>query len=355
MTSSVDPKTVWIYHERQEALLCGQHALNNLAQDNVFTAARLSEIAFELDQMELKVWAQNNEGGTNSKDYLNRLKEGSNNVDAQGNFSIEVLKAAVQQQYGITLPHLSQQDLLSGKDVTEFQGFLCHKSDHWFAIRQIGDRFWNLNSMLERPVVVSHFQLATEMEKWQGQGYTIFCVSAGLPLGGSKLGTGAHWHRMDNLLQGRSTDKDPWEGLTGAGMRLDGKATSAPALSAVEGMSEEEQLQMALQASMEQSSPVARMMSRAQRTVPPEPPVGAAGAVRIQFRLPNGKRVVRRFLETDTVSGVYAFVESESSASENGKLLELRCGFPPKDMASAYDQTIAQAKLAGESIQGRYV
>ena len=53
----------WIYHERQEALLCGQHALNNLVQAYVFSADSLAEIAFQLDRIELAAYAQNNEGG----------------------------------------------------------------------------------------------------------------------------------------------------------------------------------------------------------------------------------------------------------------------------------------------------
>jgi ataxin-3 len=54
---------VWIYHERQEALLCGQHALNNLIQDCVFTAESLAEMAHQLDEMELTYMSANNEGG----------------------------------------------------------------------------------------------------------------------------------------------------------------------------------------------------------------------------------------------------------------------------------------------------
>lgn len=53
----------WIYHERQEALLCGQHALNNLVQACVFSPGSLAEIAHQLDEMELTYMAQNNEGG----------------------------------------------------------------------------------------------------------------------------------------------------------------------------------------------------------------------------------------------------------------------------------------------------
>jgi len=54
---------VWIYHEKQEALLCGQHALNNLVQLCSFSPESLAEMAHQLDEMELNFMAQNNEGG----------------------------------------------------------------------------------------------------------------------------------------------------------------------------------------------------------------------------------------------------------------------------------------------------
>jgi hypothetical protein len=53
----------WIYHERQQAMLCGQHSLNNLVQANTFSPHQLAEIAQQLDQVELNLMAQNNEGG----------------------------------------------------------------------------------------------------------------------------------------------------------------------------------------------------------------------------------------------------------------------------------------------------
>lgn len=345
----MDPNHVWIYHERQRALLCGQHALNNLAQSNVFSAGELSGIAHELDDLEIKVWAQNSEGGVNSKDFQQRLSEGSSNVDAQGNFSIEVLKEALRRQYGLTLPHLSAQDLLSGRDITDMQGFLCHKSDHWFAIRLVGGRFWNLNSMLEIPVVVSHFQLATEMGKWKNEGYTVFCVPSGLPTAGVKLGTDPAWHCMADLLQGRATSdssrRNAWENV-GSGMRLDGQQAAR----SIEGLSEEEQLQLALAESLNSTTANRTVTEIQSISVPEEPPAGTPGAARIQFRLPDGKRVVRRFNGADSVACIYAFVEQECG----GRAVDLLSGFPPKDLASSINLSIADAKLAGESIQGKF-
>lgn len=344
-----DPSQVWVYHERQRALLCGQHALNNLAQDNVFTVGELSDLAQELDSLEMDVWAQNKQGGVNSRDFQQRLFEGSNNVDAQGNFSIEVLKLALQRRYGLRLPHLSAQDLLSGMDIADMQGFLCHKSDHWFAIRRIGGRYWNLNSMLEIPVVISHFALATEMEKWKNEGYTIFCVPSGLPSAGVKLGSDAAWHCMADLLKGKATSdssrKNTWENV-GSGMRLDEQSTSTRW---IESLTEEEQLQLALEDSLKPATIRPAIFDTQSIAVPEEPSDGTPGTARIQFRLPDGKRVVRRFHGTDSVACIYAFVEQECG----GLAVELKSGFPPKDLTSLINSSVADAKLAGESIQGR--
>ena len=60
---------VWVYHEQQEALLCGQHALNNLVQESIFSPESLAEIAHQLDEMELTYMAQNNEGGVRYVTY----------------------------------------------------------------------------------------------------------------------------------------------------------------------------------------------------------------------------------------------------------------------------------------------
>ena len=131
------PPEHWIYHERQEALLCGQHALNNLVQACVFSPDNLSEIAHQLDATELHYMAQNNEGGIRSKEYIQRLNEGSGNVDAQGNFSIEVLRSALMNQYQLELPNIRQEGVLDKIDLTDIEGFICNKDAHWYVLHII--------------------------------------------------------------------------------------------------------------------------------------------------------------------------------------------------------------------------
>lgn len=77
--------------------------------------------------------------------------------------------------------------------------------------------------------------------------------------------------------------------------------------------------------------------------------------MKLQIRLPNNKKTVRRFLGTELVSVVYAFVKFECNGSGSGKTLVLRAGFPPRDIKEKKGMTLLDAGLAGESLNGRFV
>jgi ataxin-3 len=296
-------------------------------------------------------------------DYRNRVAEGSGNVDPSGNFSIEVLRAALRSQYSLDLPSIGQDGVLeSVGDVTHINGFICNKEAHWFAIRMINGRFWNLNSMKDQPQIIGHFKLAAEIQELKNSGYSVFCVPFGLPepctsKAQRSRGKPQFWWKEEDLVQGKGSRaingaNDPWKDV-GSGMRLDGgRATSSNSSNDYAGLTEEEQMQMAIAASME---PVAA--APANDIMPPlteEPAGGTEGAVRIQFRLPGGGRAVRRFLKSDPVKLLYSYVNHEATDGQ-GRKLELKSGFPPKDVQAVADKTIGEASLAGESIQCRWL
>lgn len=344
-----DGEETWIYHERQQAMLCGQHALNNLVQSCAFTPEGLAQIAYTLNNMELKFMADNNEGGTSSKDYLQRAAEENQFVDASGNFSIEVLRTALQNQFSISLPSILQENMRN-VEVTHFEGFICNKESHWFAIRKINDLYWNLNSTLERPEKISHFRLAAEIESFQASGYSVFCVDgAPLPASSREQGMPQYWWREDELIAGKSSGAggtvDPWSNV-GQGMRLDGLSNASN--NNIDGLSEEEMLQMALAASMQDTTTT---IEKTNATLKPEPNGDEKNIVRIQFRLPDGKKVVRRFHDHELVDVVYLYVKEQIGS--NSQQLELRAGFPPKDLTSLRNDTVLNAKLSGELIQCR--
>lgn len=363
----------WIYHEKQQALLCGQHALNNLLQIQAFSPDGLAQIAHQLDQMELNFMSAGNKNGIASKDYLQRIAEGSGNVDASGNFSIEVLRSALLSQFNLTLAN-TLQETVRNIEITNFDGFICNKQSHWFAIRKVNGRYWNLNSISERPEQISHFRLAAEMEALRNEGYSVFCVVEIGELPNecmnvkelAQRGQQDFWWSERDLLKGKSQasfSSNAWSNV-GNGMRLDGRSTTSAGNHGsipnggmnIEGLTEDEMIQMAMSESL-QAEPAsnqksARSLDLSTVPVPLEPAQGAEGAVRIQFRLPDGKRLTRRFLKSESVKVLAAFVQEQCPA--DGKVLEMRAGFPPKEISSLYEDSIENARLSGESLQCRY-
>jgi hypothetical protein len=188
--------------------------------------------------------------------------------------------------------------------------------------------------MLEKPEAISHFRLAAELESLRNSGYSVFVVTEDLPPPDRTTGDPKFWWRLDEL-EGRSKHGEvatDWS-TAGTGRRLDGRA---PSSSTEVVLSEEEQLQRALQASILPS-------------IPDEPPVDDPNAVTIQFRFPNGSKQARRFLKEQPVQALYAFCEIQVG----GGTVELRYGFPPKSLTDWMQQSIGEAQLSGESIQVR--
>ena len=192
--------------ERQEAALCGRHCLNNLLQASIFTEFDLAEIAHELDARERDLMLAE---GLDTADAVRFIAEDSGNVDESGNFSFsvcagppggrrippmggthgvsrslgaralsQVLNEALKRAYGITLvstgadgehtldnpacvpsspptPCDSRWNVLLVRFVLRRaeSGFVCNLENHWFAIRKLHGKWYNLNSLLKRPEV----------------------------------------------------------------------------------------------------------------------------------------------------------------------------------------------------------
>eukprot|EP01031_Cornospumella_fuschlensis_P036483 gene36483-44260_t len=168
----------YVYHEVQESALCGQHCLNNLLQGPFFTAVDLATIAQDLDEQERLLGNQ---------DSL----RASANVDNSGNFSIQVLRTALQSFSGIDLRVWFQK---SGHDAdpTQQKGFIVNRSEHWIAIRKIHGRWWNLNSTNERPELVSEFYLSALLQQLRDDNFTVFIADGDLPHQGDPDKTGLY-------------------------------------------------------------------------------------------------------------------------------------------------------------------
>jgi ataxin-3 len=107
-----------------------------------------------------------------------------------GFFSVDVLRLALSRFGSIELvPFNPKKDGgTEGEeredDLTQEQGFIVNRAEHWFTLRRIGKRWWNLNSTLEggKPEEVGRFYLSAFIGQLMMDGYSVFVVTGeGLP------------------------------------------------------------------------------------------------------------------------------------------------------------------------------
>ncbi|KAK5642761.1 hypothetical protein RI129_008928 [Pyrocoelia pectoralis] len=166
-----------IFHEKQEGSLCAQHCLNALLQGAYFTPVDLSTLAQRLDEEERICMA---ECGEESEEYQRFLQQGSGNMDDSGYFSIQVISSALEV-WGLELVPYSSTDSRVQNDPTTMQAFICNHKDHWFTIRRIGNQWFNLNSLLPMPELISNTHLSLILAQLRNDGYSIFVVFGQLP------------------------------------------------------------------------------------------------------------------------------------------------------------------------------
>ncbi|KAI1287564.1 Ataxin-3 [Halotydeus destructor] len=169
-----------IFHEKQEGQLCAQHALNVLLQGSYFTAVDLASFAQQLDDEERRQMA---EAGEQSDEYKRFLAEGSSNMDDSGFFSVQVIARALKV-WGLDLvPFKSQSSIAEAArlEPVSQKAYICNLQQHWFALRKIGRQWFNLNSLLSGPELVSDTYLSLLLTQLEQEGYSIFVVNGILP------------------------------------------------------------------------------------------------------------------------------------------------------------------------------
>ncbi|XP_077989042.1 ataxin-3-like [Glandiceps talaboti] len=167
-----------IFHEKQEGSLCAQHCLNALLQGEYFTAVDLASLARDLDDEELN---RMSEGGVNSPEYLKFLEQPSGNMDDSGFFSVQVISRALTLWALELVPFGSEAATGASIDPTFETAFICNYREHWFAVRKLGHQWFNLNSLLVGPELISDTYLAMFLAQLQQEGYSIFVVVGTLP------------------------------------------------------------------------------------------------------------------------------------------------------------------------------
>ncbi|KAI9362082.1 ataxin-3-like protein [Zopfochytrium polystomum] len=167
--SDHDDILTYVFHERQEGMLCAQHALNNLLQGPYFTAVDLSTIAQQLDEDEL-----------NQLDPQDQAPRESSNYDDTGFFSVQVLMKALEI-WNLTLVSINSQAAKYAKNNPEEQdAFILNLELHWFTLRRFGgskQRWYNCDSMLPTPRFVSETYLSALLDQFQSDGYSVFVVA----------------------------------------------------------------------------------------------------------------------------------------------------------------------------------
>lgn len=167
-----------IFHEKQEGALCAQHCLNSLLQGPYFTAVDLASFARNLDETERQQLA---EGSTDSQEYIEFMKQPSNNMDDSGYFSIQVLCKALEVWNLELVPYNSAVAAAIRDDPVSQTAFICNLQNHWFTIRKLGAQWFNLNSLKEDPELISDTYLRLYLAQLQAEGYSIFIVNGSLP------------------------------------------------------------------------------------------------------------------------------------------------------------------------------
>uniref|UniRef100_A0A2K5QSI0 ubiquitinyl hydrolase 1 n=1 Tax=Cebus imitator TaxID=2715852 RepID=A0A2K5QSI0_CEBIM len=153
-----------IFHEKQEGSLCAQHCLNNLLQGEYFSPVELSSIAHQLDEEERMRMA---EGGVTSEDYRTFLQQPSGNMDDSGFFSIQVISNALKV-WGLELILFNSPEYQRLRiDPINERSFICNYKEHWFTVRKLGKQWFNLNSLLTGPELISDTYLALFLAQLQ--------------------------------------------------------------------------------------------------------------------------------------------------------------------------------------------
>ena len=295
-----------LYFEQQEAALCGKHCLNNLVQGHMFDEGMLAQIAHELDRKERALMLSE---GAHTAEARAFLAEASGNIDASGNFSVQVLSNALQHVCGRTLEDTRHPDnkFALNTPVTQ-QGFVLNRDAHWYCLRNLGGSWYKLNSMDNFPESISIQNLKAMINGLVRDNWSVFVVAGGVlppptpPHAGAKnyVDTsrpppGSGFQRLGGPASALPTHT----AFAGQGQTLGGGGGGGGGGGDPSAMSEEQQLAAALALSRG-----AAVTERLKTRLPDEPEKGA----RIAVSLPDGSSAQRRFPTDALLQSLVDFV-----------------------------------------------
>ena len=139
--------------------------------------------ALDLDKEEQQLLSQDGDENNGLIEWL-KANPQSQNVSDDGNFSIQVLRRALDN-LGLAIKYWGNEATADAQSHPENeQGFICNLQAHWFAIRRIGGVWYNLNSLsglpetTAVPTTISNFYLSAYLSTLANDGYSINVVQS---------------------------------------------------------------------------------------------------------------------------------------------------------------------------------
>jgi ataxin-3 len=319
----------YLYHEKQDSALCAVHSLNNLLQGQYYSAVELMNIAQELDAKE-QILMQ--ELGNDTQDFRKYMSEESGNVAVDGNFSVEVIKKALHVFNLVSTP-LNHPEMKEASEQPQREnGFICNLSNHWFAIRNVSGKFWDLNSLHKQPVYLSEIYLGAFLKQLQVEGYTIYVVRGPFPeiyrdydsrdwvlaptSNNRQNNNNTKNNEEDDLAKAiaaslgnknnnNNTSKQP-ESPWGTNLH------SLKSLSDSVGSGLEDDDELARAIALSRTTAEAERETKRRKPnpedIPEEPLTTESDLANIMVRLPSGKKVGRRFRQSNLLEDVFSWI-----------------------------------------------
>lgn len=94
-----------------------------------------------------------------------------------------MIQNALKQWNLDLIPFKSGSELakLARTNPTQMKAYICNFKQHWYTIRRIGNYWFNLNSMLRGPELITDTYLAVLLKQLETDGYSIFIVDGEVP------------------------------------------------------------------------------------------------------------------------------------------------------------------------------
>jgi len=142
------------------------------------------------------------QSGTDTRDYLNFMAKDSSHVDEAGNFSIEVIKRALETFF-LNCVSIENDTIRDSKmDTVKEEGFICNLRNHWIALRKLGGKWYNLNSIQkDGPTFISDLYLSLYLKQLNEEGYSVFVVKGNFPDPKGTISGRGKYYKVSEIME----------------------------------------------------------------------------------------------------------------------------------------------------------